>query len=52
MTEIGKRSEGLRGGTGQPIEWPGILPMWFNYVNPVSGRVPRYLMPKYVLPEP
>jgi hypothetical protein len=40
MTEIGKRSEGLRGGTGQPIEWPGILPMWFNYVNPVSGRVP------------
>ncbi len=31
MTEIGKRSEGLRGGTGMPVEWPGILPMWFNY---------------------
>ncbi len=40
MTELGKRAEHLRGGTGEPVEWPGILPMWFNYKNPVSGREP------------
>jgi hypothetical protein len=44
MTEIGRRAEGLRGGTGKPIEWPGILPMWFNYLNPVSGREPQYYL--------
>ena len=38
MTELGKRAEHFRGGTGETIEWPGILPMWFNYRNPVSGR--------------
>jgi hypothetical protein len=32
--------------------FPRVPHMWFHYVNPVSGRVPRYLMPKYVLPEP
>jgi hypothetical protein len=44
MTEIGRRAEGLRGGTGQPVEWPGILPMWFNYKNPVSGREPSHYL--------
>ena len=32
--------------------FPRIPHMWFHYVNPVSGRVPQYLMPKYVLPGP
>ena len=32
--------------------FPRVPHMWFHYVNPVSGRVPQYLMPKYVLPEP
>ncbi len=41
MTDLGKRAEGFRGGTGETIEWPGILPMWFNYRNPVSGRTPE-----------
>nr|WP_260395072.1 nuclear transport factor 2 family protein [Sphingobium lignivorans] len=37
---LGKRAEGFRGGTGQTIEWPSIMPMWFEFTNPVSGRVP------------
>jgi hypothetical protein len=48
MTELGKRAEGFRGGTGETIEWPGILPMWFNYRNPVSGRVPELYWPDCV----
>jgi sugar lactone lactonase YvrE len=48
MTELGKRAEGFRGGTGETIEWPGILPMWFNYRNPVSGRVPPRYWPDCV----
>jgi hypothetical protein len=48
MTELGKRAEGFRGGTGETIEWPGILPMWFNYRNPVSGRVPELYLPDCV----
>jgi hypothetical protein len=32
--------------------FPRIPHMWLHYRNPVSGRVPQYLMPKYVLPEP
>ena len=32
--------------------FPRVPHMWFHYVNPVSGRAPKYLMPKYVLPEP
>jgi hypothetical protein len=42
---LGKRMEHFRGGTGQTIEWPGILPMWFDYRNPVSGRVPEHYTP-------
>lgn len=32
--------------------FPKVPHMWFHYVNPVSRRVPPYLMPKYILPEP
>ncbi len=45
MDKLGKRAEHFRGGTGDTIDWPGILPMWFNYRNPVSGRVPELYMP-------
>ena len=48
MTELGKRAEHFRGGTGETIEWPGILPMWFNYRNPVSGREPEFYWPDCV----
>jgi hypothetical protein len=48
MTAIPRRTEGLRGGTGQSIEWPGILPMWFHYRNPVSGREPANYWPDCV----
>ena len=30
------------------IVWPGILPMWFHYKNPVSGRVPENYWPDCV----
>jgi hypothetical protein len=39
---MGKREEHFLGGSGDTIEWPGILPMWFPYRNPVSGRVPDH----------
>lgn len=32
--------------------FPRVPHMWFHYRNPVSGRSPSYLMPKYPLPEP
>src|SRR5690606_23966740 len=48
MTAIPRRTEGFRGGTGQSIEWPGILPMWFHYRNPVSGREPSHYWPDCV----
>jgi hypothetical protein len=41
LTALGKREEHFRGGTGQTKEWPSILPMWFQYTNPVSGRMPE-----------
>jgi hypothetical protein len=28
------------GATRSNGQWPGIMPMWFSYTNPVSGRVP------------
>ncbi len=40
VTALGKRQEHFRGGTGEPWQWPTILPMWFAYTNPVTGRVP------------
>jgi hypothetical protein len=48
ITALGKREEGFRGGTGKAIPWPGILPMWFHYRNPVSGRVPELYWPDCV----
>jgi hypothetical protein len=45
LTALGKRMEGFAGGPGEAIRWPGILPMWFHYKNPVSGRVPELYWP-------
>jgi len=44
-TALGKRKEGFIGGIGTPVNWPGIMPMWFHYKNPVSGRVPELHWP-------
>lgn len=48
LAAIGLRAAHFRGGTGDLIEWPAILPMWFHYRNPVSGRVPLHYMPQCV----
>jgi hypothetical protein len=48
LTKLGERERGFRGGTGDEIGWPGILPMWFHYKNPVSGRVPQNYWPDCV----
>jgi hypothetical protein len=48
LTKLGERERGFRGGTGDEIAWPGILPMWFHYKNPVSGRVPEKYWPDCV----
>jgi hypothetical protein len=45
LTAMGAREEGFQGGTGTYIAWPDIVPMWFNYRNLVSGRVPQYYQP-------
>jgi len=45
LTTLGKREEHFAGGTGEPQQWPTILPMWFTYTNPVSGRVPELHQP-------
>ncbi len=43
--DLGIREEGFAGGPGKALEWPDILPMWFSYKNPVSGRVPKRYWP-------
>lgn len=48
ISDLGRREEGFRGGTGKTITWPGILPMWFNYRNLVSGRTPERYWPDCV----
>jgi hypothetical protein len=48
ITALGRREEGFRGGTGKTVTWPGILPMWFHYKNPVSGRTPTNYWPDCV----
>jgi hypothetical protein len=48
LTKLGERERGFRGGTGEEIVWPGILPMWFHYKNPVSGRIPERYWPDCV----
>ena len=48
LRDIVPRETGFRGGPGQLKEWPEILPMWFHYRNPVSGRVPELYWPDCV----
>ncbi|HMB72775.1 MAG TPA: nuclear transport factor 2 family protein [Gammaproteobacteria bacterium] len=48
LTELGERQVGFRGGPGQTRAWPQILPMWFHYKNPVSGREPEHYWPDCV----
>jgi hypothetical protein len=48
ITELGKLQEHFRGGTGETWEWPKILPMWWGYKNPVSGRTPELFLPNCV----
>jgi SnoaL-like domain len=48
LAKLGERERGFRGGTGDMIVWPSILPMWFHYKNPVSGRVPEHYWPDCV----
>jgi hypothetical protein len=48
LVQIGKREEHFSGGPGEPLQWPSIMPMWFTYTNPVSGRVPELHQPDCV----
>jgi len=48
LTELGRREDGFRGGTGTAKDWPEIMPMWFNYRNLVSGRTPELYWPDCV----
>ena len=48
LTDLGEREVGFRGGPGTTVAWPSILPMWFHYRNPVSGRVPERYWPDCV----
>ncbi|HEY0962904.1 MAG TPA: nuclear transport factor 2 family protein [Pseudomonadales bacterium] len=48
ITELGVLQEHFRGGTGEPWDWPQILPMWWGYKNPVSGRQPELFLPDCV----
>ncbi len=41
LKSIGKREEHWNGGTGTPTQWPTIMPVWFEFTNPVSGRKPE-----------
>ncbi len=47
LTSLGRREEHFAGGP-EPRQWPTILPMWFTYTNPVSGRVPPLHQPDCV----
>ncbi len=48
LAQIGKREEHFQGGPGNTYVWPMIMPMWFTYTNPVSGRVPELHQPDCV----
>ncbi len=48
ISELGRLQEHFRGGTGEPWNWPQILPMWWGYKNPVSGRQPELFLPDCV----
>jgi hypothetical protein len=45
LKSLGKREDHYWGGNGETWDWPMILPMWFEYTNPVSGRVPELYHP-------
>jgi hypothetical protein len=48
LSALGRREAHFTGGTGEPRQWPSILPMWFSYRNPVSGREPEFFQPDCV----
>jgi hypothetical protein len=48
ISALGRLQEHFRGGTGEPWNWPQILPMWWGYKNPVSGREPELFLPDCV----
>jgi hypothetical protein len=48
LTQLGKRQDHFQGGNGQTYVWPMIMPMWFTYTNPVSGRKPELHQPDCV----
>jgi hypothetical protein len=48
LVSLGKREEHFSGGPGEALQWPSIMPMWFTYTNPVSGRVPELHQPDCV----
>jgi hypothetical protein len=45
LRDMNEREVGFNGGTLPYIVWPDILPMWFNYRNLVTGRVPQFYQP-------
>ncbi|MGX7893929.1 nuclear transport factor 2 family protein [Tsuneonella sp. HG222] len=45
LEQVGRRAEHFWGGPGETWQWPTILPMWFSYTNPVSGREPEFYQP-------
>lgn len=45
IKDVGERESTFIGGSGKVIQWPDIQRMWFQYRNPVSGRVPQYYWP-------
>ena len=45
LTELGEREATFRGGSGRTLSWPEIQIMWFQYRNPVTGRVPARYWP-------
>jgi hypothetical protein len=49
LSALGRRENHFQGGNDVPTPWPAILPMWFTYTNPVSGRVPEFHQPDCVL---
>jgi hypothetical protein len=48
IKSLGRREQNFWGGTGEQLQWPSILPMWFTYTNPVTGRVPEFHHPDCV----
>jgi hypothetical protein len=48
LTALGKREEHFAGGPGETLRWPSIMPMWFGYTNPVTGRRPELYEPQCV----